>query len=134
MREPFEDLHGLRVTNPFQDFDGPQVSKLRWGGLIHLAKQHFQSSARLQGRIGSQCLPEGCARQIAEAFQFPAVAFTFMTPAIMETTLPKLGKNWRMHWIEGADHSFKVQKSSGRTNAQVQEEVGDTVMDWVATL
>lgn len=59
---------------------------------------------------------------------------TFMTPEIMNATLPTLGRNWQMHWIEAADHSFKVQKSSGRTNAQVQDEVGDAVLQWVASL
>jgi predicted alpha/beta-hydrolase family hydrolase len=59
---------------------------------------------------------------------------TFMTPEIMERTLATLGKNWRMHWIEAADHSFKVQKASGRTNAQVQQEVGDAILAWLATL
>lgn len=59
---------------------------------------------------------------------------TFMTPDIMTSTLATLGPNWRMHWITAADHSFKVQKASGRTNAEVQQEVGDTVMAWVATL
>ena len=30
-----------------------------------------------------------------------------------------------MHWLEGADHSFHVLKSSGRTDDQVMEEVGN---------
>jgi predicted alpha/beta-hydrolase family hydrolase len=58
----------------------------------------------------------------------------FMTPGLMETTLEGLGSHWRMHWLESADHSFKVPKSSGRTNQQVQEEVGETVTAWVARL
>jgi uncharacterized protein len=41
---------------------------------------------------------------------------------------------WRMHWLEGADHSFHVRKSSGRTDAQVLEEVGAAVRAWLAAL
>ena len=32
--------------------------------------------------------------------------------------------------IEGADHSFKVLKRSGRTDAEVREELGDTMAEW----
>jgi predicted alpha/beta-hydrolase family hydrolase len=37
---------------------------------------------------------------------------------------------WTMHWIEGADHSFKVLKSSGRTPDDVGEELQAAVRDW----
>ena len=39
-------------------------------------------------------------------------------------------RNWNMHWLEGADHSFHVLKSSGRTDAQVLEEVGGAAEAW----
>lgn len=38
---------------------------------------------------------------------------------------------WDMHWVEGADHSFHVLKSSGRTDAQVMEEIGDVTKEWL---
>lgn len=41
---------------------------------------------------------------------------------------------WQMHWLEGADHSFHVLKSSGRTDTQVMEEVGQVASDWRARL
>jgi hypothetical protein len=41
---------------------------------------------------------------------------------------------WDMRWIEGADHSFHVLRSSGRTDSQILEEIGDTARDWVAGL
>lgn len=50
---------------------------------------------------------------------------------LMEAVLPRLGSNFRMHWVEGADHSFHVLKSSGRTDADVQAEVGATTIDWL---
>jgi uncharacterized protein len=39
-------------------------------------------------------------------------------------------RSWRMHWLEGADHSFHVLKSSGRTDDDVMAEVGSTARDW----
>jgi predicted alpha/beta-hydrolase family hydrolase len=59
---------------------------------------------------------------------------SFSTPAIMDATIARLGSNWRMHWIEAADHSFNVPRKSGRTNQEVQDEVGDAVETWAATL
>jgi predicted alpha/beta-hydrolase family hydrolase len=53
---------------------------------------------------------------------------------LMEDVLRRVGPNWRMHWLEGADHSFHVLKSSGRTDAQVMDEVGDLARDWIAGL
>lgn len=39
-----------------------------------------------------------------------------------------------MHWLQGADHSFHVLKSSGRTDPQVLDEMGDAARGWVAGL
>lgn len=50
---------------------------------------------------------------------------------LMEAVLERVGPNWRMHWVEGADHSFHVLKSSGRTDAQVMDEVGDAAHAWI---
>lgn len=41
---------------------------------------------------------------------------------------------WTMHWIEGADHSFKVLRSSGRLDADVDEEVKAAVGRWLSEL
>ncbi|HEU0053080.1 MAG TPA: alpha/beta family hydrolase [Longimicrobium sp.] len=53
---------------------------------------------------------------------------------LMEEALKKVKPTWTMHWLEGADHSFHVLKSSGRTDAEVLAEVGDTARDWIASL
>lgn len=58
----------------------------------------------------------------------------FCTPSLMEDVLTIVGQNWRMHWIEGADHSFHVLKSSGRRDADVMEEIGSVTQGWVASL
>jgi uncharacterized protein len=39
-------------------------------------------------------------------------------------------RSWTMHWLEGADHSFRVLKSSGRTDADVLEEIGEACRRW----
>jgi hypothetical protein len=36
--------------------------------------------------------------------------------------------------VEGSDHSFKVLKRSGRAEADVIEELAQTIADWAATL
>jgi len=56
------------------------------------------------------------------------------TPELMEAALKTVTTRWDMHWLSGADHSFHVLKSSGRTDAQVLEEIGVTTDQWVAGL
>jgi predicted alpha/beta-hydrolase family hydrolase len=53
---------------------------------------------------------------------------------LMERALAGVQAPWQMHWLEGADHSFRVLKSSGRTEAQVDREVGETAGRWLAAL
>jgi predicted alpha/beta-hydrolase family hydrolase len=54
----------------------------------------------------------------------------FCTPALMKEVLPTLQPTFRMHWVDGADHSFHVLKSSGRTDDDVMKEIGDVVAAW----
>lgn len=56
----------------------------------------------------------------------------FCTRELMEKVLRAVGVNWRMHWVESADHSFHVPKSSGRTDAQVLEEIGEVTESWLS--
>ena len=58
----------------------------------------------------------------------------FCDPALMKRTLAGLGANWQMLWLEGADHSFHVLKSSGRTDAQVMSDIAAESLAWVNTL
>lgn len=53
---------------------------------------------------------------------------------LMERALEKVTAPWTQHWIEGADHSFNVLKSSGRTKADVDAEVGEAAARWLAAL
>ena len=50
---------------------------------------------------------------------------------LMERALRTVRAPWEMHWIDGADHSFHVLKSSGRTDADVLEEVGAATVSWL---
>jgi predicted alpha/beta-hydrolase family hydrolase len=51
----------------------------------------------------------------------------------MEKAIKTVSTDWEMHWIEGADHSFHVLKSSGRTDADVIQDVAQTAAQWGQT-
>ena len=53
------------------------------------------------------------------------------TRELMERALASVTAPWEMHWLEGADHSFHVLKSSGRTDAQIDAEVGEASERWL---
>jgi uncharacterized protein len=55
----------------------------------------------------------------------------FCDPPLMERTLNGLGSNWRMHWLDHADHSFHVLKSSGRSDRDVLNELADDAAGWI---
>ena len=52
---------------------------------------------------------------------------------LMEKAVAGLS-SWTMRWLEGADHSFRVLKSSGRTDAEVLDEIGDESRRWLESL
>lgn len=53
---------------------------------------------------------------------------------LMEQALRTVQAPWTMRWLEHADHSFHVLKSSGRTDADVLDEVKTATRDWLSTL
>jgi len=55
------------------------------------------------------------------------------TRELMDRELSRVG-NWTMHWLDGADHSFRVLKSSGRTEDEVYDEIGEAAARWLKTL
>jgi uncharacterized protein len=55
-------------------------------------------------------------------------------PELMARALKSVTAPWRMHWLDGADHSFHVLKSSGRTDDQVFQEIGDVSEGWLSRL
>jgi uncharacterized protein len=54
------------------------------------------------------------------------------TPEIMMRVLETVTAPWEMHWLDGADHSFHVLKSSGRNDVAVLAEVGDVSERWLS--
>ena len=70
------------------------------------------------------------------AIKVPVLAFSGTRDALcqrnlMEAALRTVTTDWTMHWLEGADHSFHVLKSSGRTDADVMAEVGAATENWL---
>ena len=53
------------------------------------------------------------------------------TRELMERALTTVTAPWDMRWMEGADHSFHVLKSSGRTDAEVMDEIGRVTCEWL---
>lgn len=56
------------------------------------------------------------------------------TQELMERVLKTVTAPWTMHWLTGADHSFHVLKSSGRNDAAVLDEVGETAEGWLTDI
>jgi predicted alpha/beta-hydrolase family hydrolase len=73
------------------------------------------------------------------AIKVPVICFSgtrdpLCTPELMKAVLKRVKTKWEMHWVEGADHSFHVLKSSGKNDAQVIGEIADDVKEWLAGL
>jgi len=56
----------------------------------------------------------------------------FCTRELMEEALESVRAPWTMHWLGGADHSFRVLKSSGRNEADVDSEVAEISARWLS--
>ena len=54
----------------------------------------------------------------------------FCTRELMNNAVGGLA-NWDMRWVDGADHSFHVPKSSGRTDAEVLGWIADVSAEWI---
>ncbi len=84
-------------------------------------------------------LPEKLRDAHLPAFRVPVICFSGTRDALcrrdlMEAALKTVNTEWEMHWLEGADHSFHVLKSSGRTDAEVLDEIGQNSQSWVTRL
>jgi predicted alpha/beta-hydrolase family hydrolase len=54
--------------------------------------------------------------------------------SLLKPICKKLGKLATLHIIEGADHSFHVLKSSGKSDGEILRELARTTAEWAATL
>ena len=87
--------------------------------------------------------PEGQPQKLRDA-HLPKIAMPVLcingtrdglcTVDLMERALTTVKAPWIMHWLEGADHSFHVLKSSGRNDAAVLDEVGTIAERWLSNL
>ena len=50
---------------------------------------------------------------------------------LLQGTVDRLGEKATLHVIDGGDHSFAVPRSSGRTKADVEEDVRRAVAAWL---
>src|SRR5439155_16174418 len=50
--------------------------------------------------------------------------------SLLRPVCERLGERAALHVIDGADHSFHVLKSTGRTDEEVLDELAGTVSDW----
>lgn len=87
--------------------------------------------------------PEGAPEKLRDAhlpqIKMPVLCFNgtrdgLCTPALMERALKTVTASWQMHWLDGADHSFHVLKSSGRNDAAVLAEVGAVTSKWFESI
>jgi predicted alpha/beta-hydrolase family hydrolase len=87
--------------------------------------------------------PAGQPEKLRDAhlskIRMPVLAFSgtrdaLCTRALMERALETVTAPWDMRWIEGADHSFHVLKSSGTTDAAVIDSIGASSAVWLARL
>jgi uncharacterized protein len=53
---------------------------------------------------------------------------------LLQPICKKLGSLATLHIIDGADHSFHVLKSAGKTDAEILRELAHTTAEWAATL
>lgn len=54
----------------------------------------------------------------------------FAELSLLRPVVRDLGKRATLHLVKGGDHSFAVLKKSGRTPAEVFEELIDTIVTW----
>ena len=83
--------------------------------------------------------PEKLRDAHLSSIEVPVLCFSgtrdpFITRDLMEKALNTVKTRWDMQWIDGADHSFHVPKSSGKTDALVLAEVAEHAQRWVGTL
>lgn len=52
------------------------------------------------------------------------------TRDLMEKAVANL-PNWTQRWLEGADHGYHVLKSSGRTDEDIFDEIGNAGGEWI---
>jgi len=84
-------------------------------------------------------LPDKLRDAHLPAIRVPVLCFSGTRDALcrrdlMQAALKTVKTSWVMHWVEGADHSFHVLKSSGRTDGEVLIEIANAAEAWAVRL
>lgn len=58
----------------------------------------------------------------------------FAQPDLLRLVCDKLGPRATLHVVEDGDHSFKVRKRSGRSEAEVLDELAETITGWIGRI
>lgn len=58
----------------------------------------------------------------------------FARPDLLQSVCERLGDRATLHLVEGGDHSFAVLKRSGRTAAEVMEELAEGISAWASQI
>jgi predicted alpha/beta-hydrolase family hydrolase len=53
---------------------------------------------------------------------------------LLQPIIIELGERATLHVIDGADHSFRVPRRSGRSDDQVLDELADVAAGWIARM
>lgn len=151
---------GARYPDAIQRVVPEVAAVAEWARTNHPAKKLIIGGRSFGGRAASMLAAEGFAcdglvllayplhapgktTQLRDAhlprIGVPVLCFngtrdTFCERPLMERVVAPLAPRWTMHWLEGADHSFHVLKSSGRKDADVLREIGDATANWVAAV
>jgi predicted alpha/beta-hydrolase family hydrolase len=51
---------------------------------------------------------------------------------LLQQIVQKLGDRATLHLIEEGDHSFNVPKRTGKTEADIMNELAETIQQWAA--
>ena len=103
-----------------------------------LASKGFECSGLLL--LAYPLHPAGRPDQLRDAhlpmIRVPVLCFNgtrdaLCTPPLMERALERVTTTWQMHWLDTADHGFHVLKRSGRTDADILEEVARVSAEWI---
>ena len=83
--------------------------------------------------------PEKLRVEHLPKISMPVLAFSgtrdaLCTRALMERALETVTAPWEMRWIEGADHSLHVLKSSGTNDAAVMDEIAARSVAWLGEM
>ena len=87
--------------------------------------------------------PAGQPEKLRDAhlsrIRMPVLAFSgtrdaLCTRDLMERALESVSAPWNMRWIDGADHSFHVLKSSGTNDAAVMDGIATSSAEWLGRL